>query len=157
MRRYSFIHIAGIVLITIIICFWVKRSVRVLRKGFITSGYQSREDCSRRCPLLHNLAFVTSLQQARSSGQTPRATSTVPPVSLGRRWRESCTVYLQTLLLVVGDALILGKNPRLPHRSLRIETRFFLQSPCSSHIRSELSLRDIVPYHMPYQLHGVLK
>jgi hypothetical protein len=92
MRRYRFIHIAVSALITIIICFWVKRSVRVLRKGFITSEYQRREDSSRRCPLLHNLAFVTLLPQARSSGQTSCATSTAPPLILGR-WRQTYWIF----------------------------------------------------------------
>jgi len=66
------------------------------------------------------------------------------------------TVYLQALLQVVAEALILGTNSRLPHRSPVLKTRFFLQSPCFSHIRSYLSLRYIVPYHIYYHLQGVL-
>jgi hypothetical protein len=81
---YSFSHIAIIALITII-CFWVKMLVRVVRKGFVTSEYRRREDSSRRCPLLHILAFCIPLSQARSPGQNLCADSIVTPVRLGRK------------------------------------------------------------------------
>jgi hypothetical protein len=90
---YCFSHIAIIALITIIFCFWVKMSVRVLRKGFVTFEYQRREDSSRRCPLLHILAFFTPLPQTRSPGQTPYAASIVPPFRLGRRMRQIQCIY----------------------------------------------------------------
>ena len=58
---------------------------------------------------------------------------------------------------MVAEALVLETNSRLQHRSPVLKTRFFFHNPHVSPTSAlELSLRYIVPYHISYQMQGVL-